>query len=377
MKMDMIKAKVPFSPEEAGYDSSRLEVLDARLKELVEKKALQGAFYALSRHGKMFANRAIGKQSFREDDTRLIQPDSIRRIASISKFFTAASIMKLVEDGRLMVDSSVSRYIREFDNEVHRNIKIHHLLTHTSGLAPDGGVYTHPYPISPWDIMYNKDANRNWIESFLSVPMNGKPGERWQYSSLGFAVLAELLQKVTDMPIEDFVTKNILKPLGMEDSSYTPEQIDRIVTTKEYDEFWTQNDQDRIKIPSGGSGLYSTAPDLLKFGEMLCQKGQRNGVRILGRKTVEKMATNVLHNVPDFCWEHNIMSHEYGLGPEMKYGDIEFLYTPGTFGHEGSGFSLLIIDPVEELVATWFVLEEGWYPEAVVGVSNIIWSGIL
>ena len=137
------------------------------------------------------------------------------------------------------------------------------------------------------------------------------------------------------------------------------------------DEFWS-------RIPGTGGGLNSTAYDLTIFGNCILNKGTLNGVRILGRKAVEKMTTMAIHNIPDYCWGANTPSRGYGVGFDMRQGSA-FTFSKGTYNHEGSGASALYIDPVEELVAAWFVPwvnPDEWHAEALWNVINIIWSGI-
>jgi CubicO group peptidase (beta-lactamase class C family) len=135
--LGVIKAVTPFTPEQAGYSPERLEHLDSHYRKLIEDGKVQGVIYAITRDGKVFANRAMGKASFRPEDERLCKPDSIRMIASVTKIFTTSAILKLAEDGLLLVTDPVSKFIEEFNNPTHGKINLRHLLTHTSGLAPD------------------------------------------------------------------------------------------------------------------------------------------------------------------------------------------------------------------------------------------------
>ena len=132
------------------------------------------------------------------------------------------------------------------------------------------------------------------------------------------------------------------------------------------------------KIPSTGGGLMSTTNDLIRFAHMMLGKGRLDGVRILGRKSVELMTTKQLHNIPDYCWGANEPDRGYGLGFDMRQG-YAHSYSVGTFMHEGSGTCSIDVDPVEELAVVWFVPfnKVDWVPEPLYNVQNIIWSGLI
>jgi len=110
---------------------------------------------------------------------------------------------------------------------------------------------------------------------------------------------------------------------------------------------------------------------------MMLSGGTLDGARILGRKTVEKMTTLAIHNLPDYCWKANTPDR-YGVGFDMRSGPA-FTHSPGTFMHEGWGYCSLYMDPKEQLTAAWFVpfAKNEWFPRAQYSVQNIIWSGLL
>lgn len=132
------------------------------------------------------------------------------------------------------------------------------------------------------------------------------------------------------------------------------------------------------KIPATGGGMMSSAYDLTKFGNMMLNMGRLDGTRILGRKTVEKMTTNQLFGIPDYCWDGDNPSRSYGIGFDIRPG-IAYHYSDGTYMHEGAGACSLIMDPVEDMVASWFVpfADDEWHAEALYNVTNIIWSGLI
>ncbi len=135
-----------------GYDPARIEAVNNHFRDLIEKKKIISANYCMARDGKVFVDAAIGRLSYREDDTREVQPDTIQGIASITKLFTAVAIWQLVEDGKIRVDQKVGEFIEEFATPPFNEISIAHLLSHTSGLQADSGCskinISYPHGIS-------------------------------------------------------------------------------------------------------------------------------------------------------------------------------------------------------------------------------------
>jgi CubicO group peptidase (beta-lactamase class C family) len=386
----MIAFDTQYLPEEVGYDKDRVETLSHLFEALIDQKKIISANYCLARDGKVFAYNAVGKLSYREEDERELKPDTIQPIASITKFVTSVAIWQLVVDGKLRVNQRVGEIIEEFDAQPFHDITIAHLLSHTSGMHPDGGCYDNKYFVSPWDFI-QQDQGKNWIAAALRCGMHKKPGEEWAYCSFGFAVLGEVITRVSGVHAHDYITEHILKPCGMKDSTFTFSQevysrsnIPTKDREKEYNNFLKQTpeyvEEERFwsKIPGTGGALYSTAYDLCRFGIMLQQGGSIDGNRVIGRKAIEKMTRLYTGpEVKDYCWNAGGVSRAYGLGPDMRCNDAS-LYSPGTYFHEGAGGCCLIIDPTERMVAAWFIpfVEEKWCPEPLYNAAAVMWSGI-
>ncbi|MEF3303656.1 serine hydrolase domain-containing protein [Paenibacillus sp. GYB003] len=362
-------------PAEVGYDAGKLDVLDRHFLKLIAERKLQAASYLLARYGSIFAHKSMGARVGFEEGGDL-KPDSIRRIASTTKAFTAVAIMKLVEDGKLYLEQPVSSVIGEFDTALHKSITVFHLLTHTSGICPDPGYYLEPYPRGWW----NGTDSDDWIKGVLSGPVRCKPGEFYNYSSAGFGVLGELIGRVTGMHYNDYVARSILEPLEMERTFFEvpPHLHGEVCLAERFDaERLTANTKQPGKMPRAGGGLHSTLHDLWKFGQMLLDKGTFRGKRIIGRKSVEAMTRNHLFRVPAYAWGVQIPSKNYGLGLNLflERGELK---SQATFSHEGAGRCALHIDPAEQLVAVFFVPTSlpGFLPESIVHPGNIIWSGL-
>ncbi|MFW6287444.1 MAG: serine hydrolase domain-containing protein [bacterium] len=377
--LKIFEQETQYGPDDVGFIPEKVRVLDNHLMKLIEDKRLQGAGYLLSKGNKIFVHKSMGKLRW-DDDRSEFMPDSIWNLASITKLFTAAAILQLVENGQVRIDQPLMEIMDEFNHPLFNSITIFHLLTHTSDLCPDPGAYFEPYPARRnW---YNK---KNWIEGLLSGHTRVEPGKEWRYSSAGFTLLGEIVSRVSGTRYDEYVVENILKPLGMNDTFFEiPEdKLSRAClsdgVTEEKIKKWMDEYRNRPDWapPKAGGGLASTLDDLQKFANMIINKGQYNGNRILSRKTVERMTRNQLKGVMDNCWENVNFEKAYGLG--IKVHENNFLLTPGTVSHEGAGLSALYIDPEEKFVFAMFgPLYKGveWEARAIFNSLNIVWSGL-
>lgn len=400
--MTFTQGKTEVKPIEVGYDETRLEVLNRHLEKAIEDKDIQCATYCLSRKGKVFAHGALGKKSFREDDDSPAQPDSVRYVASITKVFTAVAIMKLVEDGKVRLDTPVAEILPQFDTPSYNGVNLFQLLTHTSGMHADGGCFDNKYQMNYWSLIeggYNlhdpkKDGEFDWISAALGTIGSGfrvAPNTEWAYCSFGFVILGAIIEKLTGVHAHKYIEDNICKPLGMKDSGFdlTPETATRYICSEEDDENYAKSILsgthepgwigEKLNIPSTGGGLVSTAYDLTRFGNMVLFGGTFDGARVLGRKAIEKM-TSVVISLPNYCWGAGGSIRDYGVGFDRRHENELFTFSEGTVMHEGAGACVLYVDPKEEMVAAWivpYVSQKEWVPRVMYNTQNVIWSGII
>jgi len=384
------------SPLEAGFDSAVTERLNAHIKWMIENKKVQCGSYMLARGGSVFASGAFGPLKY-EGPAPEMNESSIRRIASVTKLFTATAIFQLIESGKLFLRQPVAEWIEEFKNPMYERIQILHLLTHTSGLQADPFYYLEPYPMGwralqfayepetegPFAVTdperFKSQKKVAWIKSVLSGKPLSEPGEKWNYSSSGFAILGEIVTRASGIPFETYVMDKIVKPLGMSRTFFNvPEELHSEVCVITEDEAKGLSYRpSEYASPRAGGGLYSTLADLFVFGQMFLNGGTTNGARILSRKSVEKMTSNVLGGGIDaFCWGGRIKNMTYGAGP-LLVGKGEYT-AENTFGHEGAGRCKLLIDREKGAVIVFFVPSNvDWAPESMVGMQNVIGSGWL
>lgn len=396
----MVSAKTQWAPSDAGFDPGRLEAVDRHLQRLIDAKELQAASYCLSRDGKVFADKALGRLSYKEGDARELRPDSVQWIASITKLFTAAAVFKLVEDGYLRPNQAVGEILPEMAAPPYGAITVAMLLSHTSGLNPDGGCFENKYYKTPWDFIAMMPES-NWLEAGLSVGLRSKPGTEWAYCSFGFVILGEVVTRVSGLDVHDFIRREIFEPCGMQDTAFPwrllaqdgerargllrrmairNEEGEREIAEALSGGTGREADSPFAKMPGTGGSIVSTASDLCKFGAMLMNKGTTlEGKRVLGRRTVSRMTE--LYTGPeikDYCWGASGTPRMYALGPD-KRRNADSLYSPGYFFHEGAGGCALVIDPEERMVGAWFVpfVNDVWRPAAIYGTGAVIWSGLI
>jgi CubicO group peptidase (beta-lactamase class C family) len=369
-----IEGPTDLSPGEARYDESRLELLEAYFARAIDAGKLQGASFLMARRGKVFAHRALGRLTPALDSPPL-RPDSIKDLASLTKPFTAAAVMKLVEDGVLWLEQPVKTLVPELDNPVHNGIHLWHLLTHTSGLPPDAGYLCEPYP-RPW-LDWSK-AGGDWLRTaVLAGAPVGRPGESWNYCSNGFVLLAEVVSRASGMHFGDYLHRNLFEPLGMTRTFYgVPRSLaGEISWAADWQREKPLHTRDR-PAPDGGAGVSSTLHDVFKFAQCFLNGGELGGRRVLSRKTVEEMTRNQLSGVPAFHWGKRLREFRHGLGWGF-FADGSTV-GPATYCHEGYGWCSLFVDPVEQFVYAQFVPDEKDFdPDIQVKPRTIAFSGIL
>jgi len=309
----------PVSPESVGFSSQRLERLHAFIQGVVDKKELSGAVTILARHGKIVDYRTYGVQDFTTGAP--MAKDTIFRDYSMTKPVTGVAMLILYEEGKWLPSDPISKYIPEFAHlKVYEGLDstgkmiladpIHpptmeELMTHTAGFSYGDGV-------GPVDDLYEKLNIRHartfkeMIDGFAQVPLNYQPGTAWRYS-LSMDIQGYIIEKLSGESLPDFMHGHIFAPLGMRDAGfYVPaDKKSRFATLYENDghdglQPDTSNGSGMGDFlspptrPSGGGGLVSTAEDYYRFAQMLLNRGELDGVRVLAPSTVRLMDTNHL-----------------------------------------------------------------------------------
>lgn len=287
------------------------------------------------------------------DAKRPMRPDTIFRIASMTKPITATAVLMLQDAGKLSVDDPVERYIPEFARLKNSRgeparLTIRHLLTHTSGLSEAGG--------SPETLRSIKTL-AELIPLFASKPLRFDPGTKWVYCQSGINTAARVVEVASGENFADFLDYHIFGPLGMKDTTFYPdaEQIARLATTYRREDDGTLKPAPisglmgnaptgRNRYPAANGGLFSTAGDYARFCRMILREGESDGKRYLKPESVKLMTTLQSGELktgftPGCGW---------GLGwcVVRKPEGVTAMLAPGSFGHGGAYGTQAWIDPV-------------------------------
>ena len=389
-------------PEDAGLCPQRLARIDAVMDAAVAAKRVPGVATVVARGGKVVHAHVAGRLDIEREAP--LGMNSLFRMYSQTKPITAAVIMALFEEGEFFLDEPVSKWLPEFAEPVvathlaakertrsglafgdvakaRREITLFDLLTMTSGLPWFGRTPVAYWPtlepawegtgFAPNDERFNdpRGSYEELVTTLAKTPLHDHPGATWNYG-LDFDVLSLFLERLTGKDLDALFREKIFAPLGMNDTRfYCPEaHLNRLVTDHAWDEDENVIPRDRPETAEkagrgnrrlrSGNGLFggvlSTPPDYTRFAQMLANGGELDGVRVLGRKTVELMTMNHIG-------ERNIdlaagPNHGFGFGYSVRKGvGGSFMPgSPGRFGWGGAAGTNFFVDPAEELIGLFF-----------------------
>lgn len=374
------------NPEQHGMDAKRLTRIEELFKADVANGIIPGAVALVARRGKLAYLESFG---FRDREKKLpMTTDSIFRIASMTKPMVSVSIMLLAEEGRLRLVNPVSAYLPELQGlqvgvevagaagkpelkrePARREMTVQDLLRHTSGLTyGQFGDSLVKQAYREANVFDPNQTNAEFVAKLAKLPLQNQPGEVWDYS-MSTDVLGRLVEVISGMELDAFIQTRITGPLGMQDTGFmvTAEKADRVAEA--------QNDPATGKRPamprdltvrprflSGGGGMVSTAPDYLRFAQMLLNGGELEGTRIVSRKTVALMTSD--HLPPGVAFSASTRSQFEESAPIAEFGQgfgLGFCVrkepgrnpVPGSVGDfywSGVHGTYFWVDPVEQLI---------------------------
>ena len=374
---------------EPAFDPARLTRIDTWANQLIADGKIPGAVVMLVRDGKVALHKAYGYRDLGTHEKLL--PTDIFRIASQTKAITSLAVMMLWEEGRFGLDDPIANYLPAFKDQTvlvkfhetdstyesrpaKRKTTIRQLLTHTSGLDyADIGS-------DEFKAIYKKagitalglegDVLADKIDRLGHLPLKQEPGERFTYS-LSVDVLGRLVEVISGVPLDQFFAARIFKPLRMNDTYFElpADRRERLVALHEekdgtlfarhapLGEFGATTDGDgtsaasmhpdwparHVTYFSGGGGLSGTATDYARFLQLFLNGGELDGVRLLGRKTVEMILTNQVGN----------LQPAFGLGFALETAENDFRSPAsiGTYSWGGAFNTAYWADPRERLIA--------------------------
>jgi uncharacterized protein YbbC (DUF1343 family)/CubicO group peptidase (beta-lactamase class C family) len=335
-------------PASLGFDSQRLKRIDVAVNRAIERGQIPGAVVLVGRRGAIAYVHAMGRRAI-EPIPEPMTRDTLFDLASLTKpIATAASVMILVEEGKLRLTDQVARSLPELNNHGKGTITIDQILRHRGGLIPDN-------PLTD----YRQGPERAW-ERISDLDLVGQPGEQFCYSDVGFLILGKLVERTSGQRLDRFAKEHIFDPLGMKDTHFRPLDdpgsreagipVDRIAPT--------ERELPRGRLlrgivhdprsralggVAGHSGLFATVDDLALFAQMMLNGGRGpNGRRILSPLAVRAMI--------DAAETSTNQRRALGWDVQTTYSAPRgALLGPTSFGHTGFTGTSLWIDPETEI----------------------------
>ncbi|MGQ9548372.1 MAG: serine hydrolase domain-containing protein [Roseiflexus sp.] len=387
------------SPESVGISSDRLARIRPAMQRWIERGTIAGASMMLARRGKIVYAEQVGRMS--RESNEALRSDALFRIYSMTKPIICTALMTLYEEGRFQLITPLATFIPAFanvrvlqqDKEVapQRPITIGDLMTHVAGFtydflidSPVGELYRQH------ELMHNaKRTLQQFVAELAQLPLAYHPGTKWHYS-VSIDVAAHVIEIIADQPLRHFLRERIFDPLGMVDTDFyvPPEKRHRLAAMYGVGDLgaqgmtilqmffnWQQGILERIDpqesypvdqpetFARGGHGLFSTIQDYMRFVLMLLNGGSLDGIRILGRKTLELMHAN---HIPATLLPWDIAGIAYpgygfGLGSRVLM-DVGLSGMPGTvgeFGWAGAATTYYWVDPAESFAGVFMTQYQG------------------
>jgi CubicO group peptidase (beta-lactamase class C family) len=352
------------SPESVGMSTKRLERVKAYMQEYIDTNQIAGSVTLIARKGKVVHYEA---QGWRDKEAQQAMPrDAIFTLMSMTKPIVSTALMMLWEDGKFLLDDPISKWLPSYANKQvlvegqlvrpARPVTVRHVLTHTSGLSlepPASGApaqgqgQARPRPATLGEA----------IERAAPIPLAFHPGDRWQYGA-STDYVGILVEKISGMTLDAFLRTRIFEPLGMRDTFYNVprEKVDRVAAVYSPGEggkislFRKPEFREPTTYFPGVAGLNGTAADYFRFSQMLLNGGELNGVRLLGKNTVNLMFEN--HIGTDKRVYVRGDGYGFGLGGAVLLDRAKApdALSVGTWSWGGAWGTIFWIDPVEELI---------------------------
>jgi CubicO group peptidase (beta-lactamase class C family) len=387
------------APESVGLAPEKLARIGTTIDAEVREGRMPGAVVAIARHGKLVYFEAFGFQDGAK--TRPMPRDAIFPIASMTKVLTGATLMSVIEEGRLSLNDPVSRFLPALGNmrvavdgnpdktvAADRPIRLIDLARHTSGIVYGNRGTTAAHQLWQQTLGgYTKMSGPDFIAAMAKLPLLHQPATYWEYG-LSIDVLGQVIEERTDMSLGAAMAARILQPLGMADTGFVvPEsQRGRYATPLPKDPLSGQPQDNRVGLvvpgfEGGGGQAVSTAADYIRFAQMLLNGGTLEGKRVLSRKSVEEMTRDHLYaeianNVP--TTEPHLTNFGFGVTVAVRReGGSDVLGSPGMFTWNGAYGTAMWVDPKEELAVVYMASTPGLIRQHYRRVVNALVYGAI
>jgi CubicO group peptidase (beta-lactamase class C family) len=392
----------PIAPAEAGFDPARLTRLDDFLNAAVAEGRMPGFGVLLARHGRLVSLKNYGKKNLVTGEA--IAPDTIFRIASMSKMVTGVALLILYEENKFNLDDPVAKFIPEFaDLKVYAGTgpdgrpilvdpvhapTMRELMSHSGGFGYS--ITDHPADkLLAAEKPYDAPNLHEFVRRVAKAPLIYQPGTTWRYSS-GADISGYIVEKLSGMSFGQFLQTRLFGALGMKDSGFyvPPAKLARLAPVYAADRATGRfaevtGSTNPIGLPvmaptappaieSGGGGLFSTLMDYARLAQMLGNGGELDGVRILAPATVEMMGTNMIAQEalmpgiprPPVHFDRNI---GFGLDVQVMLHPraAGSLVGKGTMSWHGAFAGWWWVDPTDDIVCVGMAQRSGTYPDYV------------
>ena len=358
-----------------------MQLIEELMQRYITEQKSAGMLTLVSQKGKIIHLDGCG---FRDiESNSAMQIDTLFRIYSMTKAITSVALMTLFEKGEFQLDDPAYRWIPELKTlkvyqadgnyaELASHITIRQLLTHTAGFSygfdPDNNAVDKMYG-EVWHELKKDRPLHEIMALAFELPLLAQPGTLWQYS-IATDICGYLVQIMTDMPFGDYLQKTIFDPLNMSDTGFEVPQAKRqrfasmyglgegkpltLLESYSNSPFMPSTESGKVNFHSGGGGLISSIEDYWQFAQMMLNRGELNGVRILKPETVDNMTRNhVAENLQPLSFNglfpEPVDGYGFGLGYCISLNDSDIGNT-GDFGWGGMADTYCWIDPKEQLV---------------------------
>ena len=376
-----------------GFDKGRLKRIAPAMQSFVDRGVFAGLSVLVAQNGEVAFTGQFGNRD-REAKTPMTE-DTIFRLYSMTKPIVCTALMTLVEEGKLRLFDPVAKYVPAFaevqvlgaDGKLvkpKRPMMVRDLMMHTSGLSY-GFLEDSPVcrDYAKGRLIQAQVRLADAIDDLARFSLAFQPGERYHYS-VGIDVAARVIEVVSGQPLGKFLAERLFAPLGMSDTAFSvpvakrprvaamygrPDIMKPGVTTRTAFDQWRVGYNERIDVDGsypadapgvferGGHGLFGTLPDYFRFAQMLSNGGALDGVRVIGRKTLDLMHANHLppQLLPIEIGGMPLPGYGFGLGSRVLL-DVASSGTPGSvgeYGWSGAAKTHYWVDPVEKVVAVF------------------------
>jgi CubicO group peptidase (beta-lactamase class C family) len=384
-------------PETLGLSRPRLQAMSDAFRREIDKGTVPGVTVLVARRGQVGWFEALGRQN--PATSAPMTRDSIFRLFSMTKPIVSVGVMTLVEDGHLLLSDPVAKFIPEFANQqvgviddgrlelapLKRPMTIQDLLRHTSGLTYEhqGNDPVHKlYQESR--VRSRKITNAEHAALVASFPLVCQPGAEFNYSR-STDILGRIIEVISGKSLGAFLTERVLVPLQMTETGFSTGEANATRFAEAFPtDPWTGdkvalfNMQDAPVMESGGGGLVSTTMDYARFCLMLRNGGTLDGTRIIGRKTLELMASD--HLGPGVPINSTLLApgHGFGLGFAVRRdaGIAPFPGSVGQFFWSGIAGTFFWIDPKEDLFAVFMSQGPGQRDYTRTLVRDLVYAAV-